>query len=361
MAGADTTKRVNRRIVYAKIESTPGTAEALAIENAIIAREIDLTPLEASTVERTLIRDFYGSDVALLSDRQVSATITCEMRGNTGTRVSPDYDPLLRACAFDGYLFDSSNAVKLEMTGTGANTIYTIDPDEEDTDTRIAYRPTSGVRVATGTARPATLPAQPSAGLCSCTIEVYYDGKRHRIVGAMGTLDINMVAGDIPTMTFTMQGNYVVPADADSYGGGNILPVPLIVNNENTALTLASTFNPKMYNFSFACGNNVSRQLLVGTPNETIITDRAATGSIEVQSTTIAQSNPFAQVGSGASQSIEIRHGPSTGRRIGLTVPNATIESISYGDNDGIETVVTPLRIIPSNTGNDEIQIDYYK
>ena len=362
MAGAGSnTQSTRRRTIYAKIESTPGTANPPnASSDAILCRSIDVVPLVSETVDRELIRASFGNFAALVVNEQTTVTIEVDFRNSPAATVVPEIDPLIRACAYDGIFRGASDAIRYESTGSGSDTVYTLPSAEAGSDQAITYKPTSGARVAKGASAP-DLANAPSPGFCSCTIDVYADSKRHRMVGCMGTMDFVLDSSGIPTMTFTMTGTYAEPTDENRPSGtaGNRLPVPLIVNNDNTALTFPNTINPRMYNFNFTTGNEVVRAPVVGAATETRITDRRSSGSLEIQSSSVTANNPWPLFGKGTSVDLAIRHGPATGKRIDINAPRCTLEPPTYGDRDNIETLVIPIRVVPSTVGNDELTLTY--
>ena len=361
MAGADLTgKSVRRRTVYAKIETPSGTpATGISSEDAILAKSIDVTPLESNTVAREFIRDSFGGFSEIIVARQSSVTIEVDFRDPLTGNIIPEIDTLFRMCGMDRYHLTDPTTPRY-VTESGA----IILPTEVDAaDKGVAYRPTSGLREVAAGDTPNGFIDSPSPGFCTGTIRVFADGKVHEISGAMGTFTLNMSVAELPSVTFTFTGNYLKPTDLARPAGnaGNRLPVPLVVSNDNTRLMFPDTLNNKMYNFSYDAGNEITRPAVVGTGISTRLVNRTSTGSIEVQSSAVSQNDPWAIMGTGTTQALTIRHqGSIANPYIDVALPRCAFGAGTYGDQDSIETLVIPLQMIASDEGNDEIQITYY-
>lgn len=364
MAGADLVgKSVRRRTAFARIESVTGVPETnFTSEDGILCKTIDVTPLESNTVAREFIRDSFGGFSELIVSRASSVAIEVDLRDaiNTpATNVIPEIDTFWRMCGMDRVILDSDNAPK--YVASGGN--FILAPTPADSDKGVLYRPTSGLR--TVTTEPTSLANAPSPGLCTGTIQVYADGKLHQISGAMGTFVINMNVSELPSVTFTFTGDYREPTDTARPSGdaGKRLPVPLVVSNDNTVLTFPPSLNPRMYNFSFDAGNEITRPAVVGAGISTRLVDRRSSGSIEVQSSAVEANNPWRLMGTGQTSVIKILHrNPAApARTLEIDLPRCAYGAGTYGDQDSVETIVIPLQMIASDSGNDELLLRYIR
>ena len=89
-----------KRLIVAKIESTYGTDPTPTGANAILVRNLEITPLEAETVNRDLVRPYLGASDQLLAQTRVSMTFEVEMAGSGTAGTAPAYGPLLKACGW---------------------------------------------------------------------------------------------------------------------------------------------------------------------------------------------------------------------------------------------------------------------
>lgn len=199
---------------------------------------LSVTPLQAQTVERNLIRPYLGNYETLLYSKSVQVTFDIEISGSGAVATEVKYGDLLKACGF-------------ASTATG-NPV-----------TSYTYTPISG-------------------SFTSVTIYAYVDGAIHRITGARGTVDLNFTVGQIPMFSFTMTGKYNTPTDAALPAvTSSAQAAPLVVNNANTPVFdfFGQSQNVlKMQSLTLQLGADVQVRDLVGT-NYIQYLDRRTTGT----------------------------------------------------------------------------------
>ena len=61
-----------KRLILSKIESTYGTDSSPAGTDAVLVRNLEITPIESETVSRDLIRPYLGNSDQILSNTRVS-------------------------------------------------------------------------------------------------------------------------------------------------------------------------------------------------------------------------------------------------------------------------------------------------
>ena len=350
-SGINVGQLTRKRAVFVKEEATAGTAVDNTELNIVLAREITVTPIEATTVERNLIRDYFGNFPELLADRRASVVIECEFVG-AGTRDAggeqtpnaPQWAALLKSCGFKA-------TETVAVSGTKGNIIYT--------------------------------PVSDTSEMCTSTILCRVDGIEHKLRGCLGTFSLSMSNGEIPTITFTMTGHYNAPSDTDGTPVPNdsvvLVPPPRLVNDRNTYYSVAAgslfadAFTSRLLSLSLDLANEVTYREVIDanatgqgtfatTGQNILITDRRATGSISVEAAIPTEVNPWDLVGTGVGRTLEIGHGAQTGNElvpgvgIKLIAPSVTLGQPTYGDDSGVVTLDVPLRFQPSE-GNDDITI----
>ena len=361
-----------KRAVYVASEETAGTPINDAAKlNVVLARDITVTPLEAETVERTTIRDFFGNYPELLSTRRASVTIECEFNGGglqdnvsgdgdtlkPADPFAPQWEPLLKACGFAAPEVTASTA---GVTGT---------PGTHGT---ILYKPVSDL-----------------SKMCTVTILCRVDGIVHNMRGCLGTFSIAMTQGEIPTITFTMTGHYNAPYDWEDtlVSPGNravtLSPPPMLFNTRSAYYDTsedslfgkiavgnaeAQLFTTKIIGFSLDVANEVIYREFIDslaadpkTGQNIFITDRKAAGTMTVEATKATESYPWAEFGTGIGRSLKIGvngnvQAPIPGSGIEINSPSVTTGAPSYGDDQGIVTLEVPLRFQPI-MGNDDFTI----
>ena len=272
-------------VLLAKVETTTGTdASPTGSANAMLVSHISINPLQATNVNRDLVRGFYGSSEQLVGTASIEVSFTVELAGSGTPTTAPKWGALLEACGF-------------------AKTVATASVD---------YLPISVFGNGT-----------------SATIYYYLDGQLHKLLGARGTFTIEMAVGERPVMRFRMIGK-----DGGLTEATNATPVttgfrtPLVITNTNTeglrtgAVTyteatgvVASGSLRISRGLRLDIGNNVTFQPLLG--EETVeITQREVTGSISLD-LTAAQAVLFMEdVKASVVNSLGFTHGTAAGNII---------------------------------------------
>jgi hypothetical protein len=150
-----------KRLIVAKIESTYGTDPTPTGANAILVRNLEITPLEAETVNRDLVRPYLGASDQLLAQTRVSMTFEVEMAGSGTAGTAPAYGPLLKACGLSETVVVS---------------------------TSVTYAPVS-------------------SSFSSVTLYMNVDGILHKITGARGTFTLSGEVSQIPTIAMPVACN----------------------------------------------------------------------------------------------------------------------------------------------------------
>ena len=161
-------KLTRKRLLLAKIEATYGTDPTpTGAANAILVRNLEITPLQSDIVQRELIRPYLGNYEQLLAQTRVQVTFEVELAGSGAAGTAPAYDPVLQSCG-------------LGVT-ISAGVSVTYVPESSNFD--------------------------------SVTLYFFQDGIRHVVTGARGSFTLNGSVGAIPTIAFEMTGIYNAPTD----------------------------------------------------------------------------------------------------------------------------------------------------
>ena len=101
-----------KRLLLTKIESTYATDSSPAGTDAVLVRNLEITPIEADTVSRDLIRPYLGHSQQILSQARVSITFEVELAGSGTSGTASRVDSLLRACGM------AATTTSSDVTGT---------------------------------------------------------------------------------------------------------------------------------------------------------------------------------------------------------------------------------------------------
>lgn len=303
-----------KRLILAKTEATYGTSAAPAGTDAILVRNLDITPLESDVISRDLIRPYLGNSEQLLANPRVRVTCEVELAGSGTAGTAPRYDALLKAC------------------GMSATIVAT---------TSVTYAPVS-------------------SSFSSATIVYNIDGVQHLVTGCRGTFTLNCQLGQIPVIQFEMTGIYNAPTDtaqpAVTYGAQ---ATPLLFRDGNTSAFSFLGYSGCLMSVDFNMANNFVYRELIGCVKEVLITDRRPAGTVMIEAPTIAAKNYFTDALSSTTGSLSFLHGTTAGNRITFTAAQVDMTQPTYQDSDGIQMLNLPYVATPTTAGNNEVSIAF--
>jgi len=300
-----------KRLILAKTESPYGTDSTPAGTDAILVRDLSITPLQSDVVDRELIRPYLGASEQLLANTRVEVTFQVELAGSGAAGTAPAYGRVIQACGF-------SQALSAGVSAT--------------------YSPVSDT-------------------FSSVTIFYNIDGVLHKVTGCRGTFTLNAAVGEIPTIDFTMTGIYNAPTDtaAPSVTYSN-QATPLVFKNGNTTGFELLSFAGCLQSVELDMGNEVIYRELVGCSKEVLITNRAVSGTVTIEAPTIAQKDYFTAALGDVLGNLTFQHGQTAGNIVTVTSTTVDIGDVSYEDQDGIHMLSVPVTAVPGSAGNDEIE-----
>ena len=301
-----------KRLILAKSETTYGTDSTPAGADAVLVRNLEITPIEADVVSRDLIRPYLGNSDQLLAQTRVSITFQVELAGSGTAGTAPRYSSLLKAC------------------GLSETVVAT---------TSVTYAPVS-------------------SAFSSATIYFNNDGVLHKATGCRGTFTLNGEVGQIPTIDFTMTGIYNAPTDtvAPSVTYSN-QATPQIFKAGNTSSFSILGHSGCLQMVSFDIANEVVYRELVGCDKSVIITNRAPAGECMIEAPTLATKDFFAIANADTTGSLTFQHGTNAGNIVTFTAQKVDIANPTYSDQDGIQMLSLPYVAIPTSAGNDEVEL----
>lgn len=304
-----------KRLIICKVETTYGTDSAPTGTDALLVRNLDVTPLNAETVDRDLIRAYYGNNEQLLSRTSSSISFEVELAASGTAGTAPKYDPVLQSCAL-------------------APTIVAT--------TSVTYNPVS-------------------AAIKSCTIWINVDGVLHKFTGCRGTVTMTCSVGQIPTLKFDLTSVYNEPTDAAALTPTyDKQATPLVFKQGNTsAFTFLSATTFCLNSFEFNLANETTYRELVNCTKEVIITDRKPAGSVMIEAPTMATKNFFNAATNDATGNLTFLHGTTAGNRVTFTANQVDIQAPTYSDMDGIVMLNVPYVAIPTTAGNNEFSLAF--
>jgi hypothetical protein len=309
--------------ILAKIEATYGVdAVPTGVANALLVSNMNIDQLNASNVDRALVRPFFGGSEQLQGAANVSVSFDVELAGS-GTAATPAaWSPLAQACGMT------------EIIGA------------------------SWVELAPNTLGSATK---------SLTIYYHLDGVLHKLLGARGSFSCNMGVGERPTMSFKFIGlDGGISAVANPSATLTAWKTPLVVSDPNTSdVTVGGTYatgavtGGTVYpsrGLTFDLGADAKHLPMLGGESVNI-TGRMAKGKVALDLTAAQHVTFMADVKANTLRTCSLEHGTVAGNKVLIYAPAVQFTNPTYEDVDGIALNSFDLVYTPTSAGNDEIRI----
>lgn len=313
---------IRNTVILAKVETAEGTdAVPTGSANAILVSDVTITPLDASTVNRDLIRGYFGGSQQLVGTASVKVEMTVELAGSGTATTAPSWGALLQGCGF---------------SGTAGASWYEFNP------------------------------VSSFGASSSVTLYYYLDGVLHKLLGSRGSFSASLLVGERPSARFTFVGR-----DGGVTAATNATPtltswqVPLVVTDTNTGdITLGVTYASGAFSsgtaypskgLGFNIGNTVQYQPLLGAEN-VIITQRDVTGAMSLDLTAAQVASFHADVKANTTTTLGLTHGTAAGNILMVYGPVVQRVNPSVENLNGQALHAYELRFLPSS-GNDELKI----
>jgi len=307
-----------KKFLIAKIESAYGSDPTpVGGSDAIQVTNLEVTPIESDNVQAAAYQGFIGNSTrgTLVANKRVSVTFDVELSGSGTAGTAPAFGPLLKACGL-------------------SETIVAV--------TSVTY---AGV----------------SSSFDSATIYCFYDGTRHKITGARGTVSFNMTAGQFPTASFVMTGIYNAPDDTALSGTFTVAnqAAALEINDTNvTTATFHGVTSVRLESLDLALNNEVLYKETASS-QEVLITNRTPGGTAVIEAPAVGTTDYFAKATAVTTGNSSFVIGATGGNIITLTMAQTDITGVSYGDTNGVISLSMPYLALPTTSGNDEISLAF--
>ena len=305
-------------VTYALDPVPTGAADALVVSN------LSINPLNATQVDRDIIRSYLGAGELLLGSRYVEMGFDLELTGAGTVAVAPAWGKSLLACA---------------MAETVTATF------------RVDYTPVS-------------------AAFGSCTIYWYDDGLLHKATGARGAPMFKMGINQRPVISYKFIGLYQTPTAASNPSTTlTAWKAPQLITEANTLdLTFGGTHTTgtapaitagtpyPSQGIEVDLGNKVDFNALLG--GETVdLTERKATAKCTLDLTAAQEVTMMQAAEAGTLQTVGLSHGTVANQKVMIWLPSCQITNVQKAESNGKRLVALDLRCLPTAAGNDEVRI----
>ena len=301
--------KFSEKLLLAKIEDTYGVDSAPGATNAILAKDVELTPLEAEALERGLVKPYLGADESIISGEHVLISFKIEFQGSGTAGTAPAWGPLMRSCGF-------------------AETIT----------------PTTSVEYDLA-----------ASNYESATMYFNMGKNLHAMKGARGNVKLSFEKG-ISYLEFNFIGLWVDPTEVPAVTPNwSTWQKPTPTGAGRTSGFTINGFAAKPYKLSVDAGQDV-KFIETLTTQSVDINERKASGSVSVEAPDLSLKDFFADAKNSVTGALAIQHGQVAGLICKLDCPKVQVTSPKYGDNEGTTSLDMDLILIPSASGNDEIK-----
>jgi hypothetical protein len=303
-----------KRLILVKTESSYGTDSTPTGTDALLVRNLDITPLSGEIVSRDLIRPYLGNFDQLIAQTSVAINFEVELAGSGTAGTAPKYDAILKACGLAATIVAS---------------------------TSVTYAPVS-------------------ASFSSATIYFNVDGVLHKLTGCRGSLTMSCAVGAIPTLAFNLTGVYNAPTDtAQPAVTYSAQATPLIFREGNTSSFSFFSYSGVLQSVDFNLANDLVYRELVGGTKETLITDRKPAGTVMIEAPTIATKDFFTTALGSSTGNLTFLHGTTAGNRVTFTASQVDVLNPTYQDQDSIMMLSVPYVALPTTAGNNEFSLAF--
>lgn len=313
---------IRNTAILAKVETTAGVdAVPTPAADAVLVSDLSITPLEAQSVDRALVRPFFGASEQLVATAYLKCSFTVELAGSGTAATAPQWGDLLLACATSEALLTSPS--------------------------RVEYLPAT-------------------TGLKTLTIYWYDDGVLHKLLASMGSVKLSAKVGDRPKLAFEFTGidggiSTAVPGaptltawkTPPTMTMANVVDIKLGCTYAIGALSAGTAYSSTGIELDF--GNQVNFVPLLS--NERVdITDRSISGHVDFDLTAAQEVAFMATVKANSTQSLGIQIGMAAGNKIILHAPAVQLINPTKQEVNGSRLIGYDLRVVPI-AGNDELRI----
>ena len=304
-----------KRLILAKSETTYGQdSTPTGSSDAVLVRNLEITPVQADVVSRDLVRPYYGNSDQLLANTRVECTFEVELAGSGTAGTAPRFGALLKACGLSETVVAS---------------------------TSVTYAPVS-------------------SSFSSVTIYYNVDGVLHKVTGARGNVEMTCQIAQIPVLKFTMTGIYNAPTDtAQPSVTYSNQATPLIFKNGNTSAFQFFSYSGAFSQVSLNLANSIVYRELVGGTKEAVFTDRKPSGTVMLEAPTIAAKDFFSLAAGTSTGNLTFLHGTTAGNRVTFTASQVDIAQPAYADDNGVQMLSVPYVALPTTAGNDELSLAF--
>ena len=307
-------KKWRKKVVFAKAEAVAGTAEAVVAADAVLAHNVELTPLVAEYLDRELERSALGASEQIPAGQHASIAFGVEFASSGALGTVPGWGDLMQACGFS----------------------ETIDANID-----VEYSPVSD-------------------GEKTCTIIVFIDGVKQTLSGCRGSWSLEFPRQGVPRLRFAFLGVMSAPADDTPVNpDATAYQLPVIPSNANTpTFSFLGEAGLKLSSLTLDMGVETAYRQVIGAADEVAINARSPSGQITIDTPDMAEANFVQKAFDGSTGALQLIHGTQAGHVLQLDCPKVQVREPSYSEDSGVwQTQLSYTPLPNAAAGNDEVTL----
>ena len=305
--------KTNKRAFIFALENeyNDGTTTPEAASDAVLAREISVTPLAGNNIDRSYVRPYYGNSPQAPGEKHVQAQVEVELNTSGTLGTPPPWGKMLRACGWS------------EVIVEGESVTYSPVSDDED----------SGVFFG------------------------HMDRNLHKGRGARGTPEFTLNGNGIPVLKLNFSA-LISPVTQAELPNVTLTQwkKALVVNSTNSELMNLMGVLAPFSQFSLNMSGQVEHMSEVVGGADIEITGRGPSGSLQIEDPGVGTKDFFEVHQNAETGQLKVTHGKTPGNIIEITMPAVSIEAPSYADVKGKQMLSINYSPEPVD-GNDEVTI----
>lgn len=315
-----TARLTTRTVMGIATETTQGTAATLGATDFMYVKDLVIDP-DVSQIERDYYRSTIGQLQSIPGETMYKVAFKTELKGSGSAGTG--YAPMVATLLASGMTVSTSTA----------------------TGTPVTVAPTSSA-TGTGFFGPGK----------SATVEAYFDGVKHSIVGVMGSWKLSLNTNQLAMLDFAGMGVYADPTDAafptQTY---NTTTPAKLVSSAFACQSLNAVITKLDIDYNATVTKRVDSRAATGLQGF-LITKRAPNGSFDPEMELVATHAFFSKLGTGTTGTLSCTLGATAGNIVTIAGPKVQYTAIKYADRDGLRTLDANLKFCESS-GDDELTI----
>lgn len=305
--------KFDKKLLLIKLEATYGIdANPTGLANAILSKDVEITPLEAEALERGLVKPYLGADEDILVGEHILLTAKAELQGSGVAGTAPGLGVILRSSGF------------AEVIVAGTSVEYVLAAQDYE----------------------------------SATVHFYQGDTLHAMRGAMASVKVMLEKG-IPYLEFNYIGLWVDPAKVVAPTSDfSVWQKPTPTGATRTSGFMLNGFAAEPTKLNLDVGQEV-KYIESLTTAKIDITKRSASGSTTILAPELDQHNYFDDAKNSVTGPLTITHGNTAGKIVTIDCPKVQAKAPKYSDFEGQAALDMDLKLIPTSAGNDEIKMTF--